>query len=177
MITPIGPKTPAIDPSCFVATTSSVIGDVAVGKGSSIWFGAIARGDVGIIRIGRGTNIQDLCCLHVDAQYDLSIGDGVTVGHRAILHGCVVGNRVLIGMGAIVMNGATVGEECIIGAGALVTEGTTIPPRSLVLGVPGKIIRPLTKEEIASIDAAADVYAKGAASYAEAGLGHVLRKR
>ena len=166
MISPLGPKSPRVDPSAFVAGNAVIVGDVAVGRESSIWFGAVVRGDVGAIRIGRRTNIQDLCVLHVDSDFDLTVGDEVTVGHRAILHGCRIGHRVLVGMGAIVLNGAEVAEECIIGAGAVVTEGAKIPPRSLVLGVPGRVVRGLDASELERIRAASDVYVRGAAFYA-----------
>ena len=175
MIASLGPKKPRIDSSCFIATTATVIGDVEVGRESSVWFGAVVRGDVGAIRVGRRTNIQDLCTLHVDADYDLLIGDEVTIGHRAIVHGCHIGDRVLVGMGAIIMNGARVAEECVIGAGAIVTERAAIPPHSLVLGVPGKVVRTLSGEEIRGIRESADVYAKGAALYRTTELGHDVR--
>jgi carbonic anhydrase/acetyltransferase-like protein (isoleucine patch superfamily) len=155
----------AIDAGCFVARNATVIGDVTMGEGSSIWFGAVVRGDINAIRIGRRSNIQDLSCLHVDAAFGLTVGDDVTVGHRAILHGCRLGDRVLIGMGAIVLNGAAIGDESIIGAGALVTEGARVPPRSLVLGVPGKVVRTLAPADVEKILESADHYAKGAQLY------------
>jgi carbonic anhydrase/acetyltransferase-like protein (isoleucine patch superfamily) len=156
---------PHIASGCFIAPNASLIGRVEVQEGASIWFGAIARGDVGFIRIGRRTNIQDLCTLHVDEGFDLVIGDEVTVGHRAILHGCWIGDRVLIGMGAIVMNGARIGSDSLVGAGALVTEGMEIPERSLVLGMPATVRRPLTDEEVAGILKSAAHYAEGAQVY------------
>ncbi|MBU0661671.1 gamma carbonic anhydrase family protein [Patescibacteria group bacterium] len=158
-------KKPAIDPSCFVSENAFVIGDVSIGKRSSIWFGAVVRADVEKISIGERTNIQDLCVLHVESTHGLAIGNEVTVGHRAILHGCCIGNRVLVGMGAIIMNGANIGDDCIIGAGALITEKMQIPPRSLVLGMPGKLKRTLTEEEIAAITLSAGRYTKLAAEY------------
>ncbi len=158
-------KKPALDPSCFVSENASIIGDVSLGKESSIWFGAVVRGDVEKISIGERTNVQDLCVLHVETTYNLSIGDDVTIGHKAILHGCDVGNRVLIGMGVIIMNGARIGDDCIIGAGALITEGMQIPPRSLVIGMPGRVKRELTDAEIESIKRSAEEYAKLAAEY------------
>lgn len=165
MISAIKGTSPQIDPSCFVAPSATVIGDVTVGARSSIWFGAIVRGDINAIRIGAETNVQDGCVLHVDRQHALTLGDLVTVGHRAILHGCTVGDRVLIGMGATIMNGAVIGADSIVGAGALVTEGVVVPPRSLVLGVPAKIHRGLSEEEVASIRAAAERYLKHMAIY------------
>jgi carbonic anhydrase/acetyltransferase-like protein (isoleucine patch superfamily) len=165
MIASIGNKKPFIEPGCFVSENSSVIGDVLIGKGSSIWFGAVVRGDAQQIRIGERTNIQDLCVLHVESTNDLVIGSDVTIGHRAVLHGCTVADRVLIGMGAIIMNGANIGDDCIIGAGAIVTEGMQVPSRSLVVGVPGKVKRELTENEIASITRSATNYIKLAKEY------------
>lgn len=158
-------KKPAIDPSCFVSENASVIGDVSLGKGSSIWFGAVVRGDIKKISIGDRTNVQDLCVLHVESSNDLMIGDDVTIGHKAILHGCYVGDRVLVGMGATIMNGAKVADDCIIGAGAIITEGVQIPSRSLVIGIPGKVKRHLTDDEMKSITHSAAEYSNLAAEY------------
>lgn len=159
-------KTPVIDATVYVDPGAQVIGDVVIGPQSSIWCNAVVRGDVNIIRIGARTNIQDLVMLHVTRRTaPLQIGDDVTVGHAAILHGCTVQNRCLIGMGAIVMDGAVVGEESIVGAGALVTEGTVIPPRSLVVGVPAAVRRPLRPEEIAFLAQSAANYVQDAADY------------
>jgi carbonic anhydrase/acetyltransferase-like protein (isoleucine patch superfamily) len=146
-------KSPKIDATCFIADGCQIIGDVVMHPDSSIWFNSIARGDVCGIRIGSRTNIQDGCILHGDTGSDLIIGEGVTVGHRAILHGCSIGNDTLIGMGSIVLDGARIGSGCIIGAGALVTADTVIPDASLVLGIPGKIIRTLTDAEMEGIKA------------------------
>lgn len=140
-------QNPKIDAGVFVAPNATVIGDVHIGEDSSVWFGAVVRGDSNTMRIGKRTNIQDLSVLHVNEKNPLSIGDDVSIGHRAILHGCTVKDRVLIGMGAIVMNGACVGEDSIVGAGALVTEGTLVPPRSLILGIPAKVKRELSAAE------------------------------
>ncbi|MET0404071.1 MAG: gamma carbonic anhydrase family protein [Cystobacter sp.] len=138
---------PRIPPSCFIEDSAQVIGDVELGEDSSVWFNSVLRGDVNGIRIGRRTNIQDLTMIHVTSQTQTVIGDDVTVGHRVILHGCRVGDRVLVGMGAIVMDDVEIGEDCIIGAGTLLTPGTKIPPGSLVVGSPGKVKRPLSPEE------------------------------
>lgn len=165
MLMTIEKKTPQIAPDGFVVEGAAVIGDVAVGPRSSIWFGAVVRGDSNAIRIGARTNVQDLCILHVDEEHPLTIGDLVTVGHGAILHGCTIGDRVLVGMGATVMSGAVVGDDSIVGAGALVTEGTQVPPRSLVLGVPAKVRRGLSDEEVASVQKAALDYIEYAAMY------------
>lgn len=127
----------------FVAPTATIVGDVTIGAGSSVWYNAVLRGDMAAINIGEQTNIQDGCLLHVADGFPLVIGNYVTAGHGAILHGCTVEDGVLIGMGAIVLDGAVIGSGSIIGAGALITEGKVIPPHSLVVGVPGKVIRQL----------------------------------
>jgi carbonic anhydrase/acetyltransferase-like protein (isoleucine patch superfamily) len=168
MMITIEGRTPRVGPGCFIAPGATLIGDVEVGEGAGIWFGAVVRGDVGRIRIGRRTNIQDLCVLHVEAGQDLEVGDDVTVGHRAILHGCRIASRVLIGMGSVIMNGATIGEGAMIGAGALVTEGTEIPPRSLVLGVPARVSRELSDSEEAAIAESATRYHAMAQMYIRA---------
>ena len=142
---------PKIDPSVFIADSAAVIGDVEIGAGSSVWFGAVVRSDGDIIRIGKNVNVQDGVIIHEDAGDPVMIGDNVTVGHRAIVHGCTVGSNVTIGMGAILLNGCVIGDNCVIGAGALVTGGTVVPESSLVLGAPAKTIKPLSdalKEDI-----------------------------
>jgi carbonic anhydrase/acetyltransferase-like protein (isoleucine patch superfamily) len=133
----------------WIAASATVIGKVTIGEGVGIWFGAVVRGDNERITIGRDTNVQELCVFHTDMGFPLTIGAGCTVGHRAIVHGCTIGDNVLIGMGAMVMNGAKIGDDCLIAAGALVPEGREIPSGSLVLGIPGKVARPLTGDEIA----------------------------
>lgn len=143
----------------FVADNATVIGDVTIGKDSSIWFGVVARGDMNFIKIGDKTNIQDNSVLHMDRDAPLSIGNYVTVGHGAMVHGCEIGNNCLIGIGAIILSRSVIGENCIIGAGALVTEDAVIPPNSLVLGSPGKVRRQLTDDEIANIKDTAERYA------------------
>jgi len=125
----------------FVAGNATVIGDVSVGKQVGIWFGAVVRADKDRIVIGDRSNIQDNCVVHTSKGFPVTIGNDVSVGHGAILHGCTIGNRVLVGMGAIIINGATVGEGSIIGAGAVITEGKDIPPDSVVVGVPGKVVK------------------------------------
>lgn len=154
----INGKTPRIDKSVFVAPNATVIGNVSIGANSSVWFGAIVRGDSNSIKIGERTNVQDMCILHVDHKNSVSVGDDVTIGHRALLHGCVVKDRVLVGMGSTVMNGAVIGEDSIVGAGALVTEGMVVPPRSLVLGIPAKVKRELTPAEAEGVSQAARHY-------------------
>jgi carbonic anhydrase/acetyltransferase-like protein (isoleucine patch superfamily) len=159
-------KAPVIDPTVYIADGAQVIGDVVIGPESSIWFNVVVRGDVNTIRIGARTNVQDLSMLHVTRRTaPLWVGDEVTVGHAAILHGCTVENRCLIGMGSVVMDGAVVGEESIVGAGALVPERMIIPPRSLVVGVPAVVRRPLRPEEIAFLAQSAANYVQDAASY------------
>lgn len=132
----------------WVAPGAVVIGDVALGEGSSVWYHAVVRGDCAPIRIGRNTNIQDGCVLHVDAGFPLTLGDGVTVGHGAILHGCAVGANTLVGMGAIVLNGAQIGRDCIVAAGALVPQGRSFPDGVLLMGTPARVARAVTPEEI-----------------------------
>ena len=138
---------PEIDPDSWVAPTADVIGKVRLAQGASIWFGAVLRGDNELIDIGQGTNVQDLCVLHTDMGAPLTIGPRCTIGHRAILHGCKIGEQTLIGMGAIILNHAVIGARCLIGAHALIPEGKVIPDGSLVVGAPGKIVRPLTPED------------------------------
>jgi carbonic anhydrase/acetyltransferase-like protein (isoleucine patch superfamily) len=142
-------RTPAVSPAAWIAPDSWVIGDCVIGSESVVLFGAVVRGDLLPIRIGCRTNIQDGAVIHTSTGLTPTvIGDGVTVGHRAVVHGCTVENDALIGMGAIVLDGAVVGAESIVGANALVTKGTKIPPRSLVLGSPARIIRVLTDAEV-----------------------------
>ena len=140
---------PEISSDAFVAHSADVIGDVKIEADASVWFGAVIRGDEAPIRIGRGSNIQDNCVLHCDRGSDMYIGKNVTIGHGSILHGATVGDNTLIGMGAIILDGAKIGENCIIGAGALVKEMAEIPDNSMVVGVPGKIIRTLDEKAIA----------------------------
>lgn len=159
MILPYRGKWPKIHETAFIAPSADVIGDVEIGNQSSVWFQCVIRGDVHRIRIGEQTNIQDHSMLHVTrVKSPLTIGDHVTVGHRVTLHGCTVGNRVLIGMGAIILDDAEIGDDCIIGAGALVTKKTKIPPKSLVYGSPAKVIRELTDEELAFLPKSAANY-------------------
>jgi len=157
---------PKIHPSVFVAETAQVIGDVEIEEDSSVWFQVVIRGDVHFIRIGKRTNVQDGSLLHVTrVKWPLILGSEITVGHGATLHGCVIKDRCLIGMRATLLDGVQVGEECIIGAGSLVTEGTVIPPRSLAFGVPAKVVRSLTDEELAKIRQSAENYVLLAKDY------------
>jgi carbonic anhydrase/acetyltransferase-like protein (isoleucine patch superfamily) len=157
---------PKIASSAYVDPAATVIGDVTIGESSSVWPAAVIRGDINAISIGARTNIQDGAVLHVMREkFGLELGDGVTVGHGAVLHGCKIESRVLIGMGAIVLNGAHVGEGSIIAAGTLVLEGTVVPPGSLFLGHPGKFHRALTPEDFDSIDRYAARYVEYAETY------------
>ncbi len=157
---------PTIPPSCFIEETGVVIGDVVMGENCSVWFHAVIRGDVHYIRIGDRTNIQDLCMLHVTHDtHPLIIGSEVTIGHSVVLHGCTIKDRVLVGMGAIIMDGAVIGEDSVVGAGALVTEGMIVQPKSLILGSPAGVKRPVTDQELAWIKESADNYVKYAGQY------------
>ncbi len=145
---PFRGMSPRVHPGCFVDDSAQLVGDIEVGEDSSIWFNCVLRGDVNPIRIGKRTNVQDLSLVHVTGGRSTTVvGDDVTVGHHVILHGCTIGNRVLVGMGSTIMDDAEVGDDCIIGAGALLTPGTKIPPGSLVVGSPGRVKRPITEAE------------------------------
>jgi carbonic anhydrase/acetyltransferase-like protein (isoleucine patch superfamily) len=159
MFRPYRGTLPRVHPTAYVDDSAQVIGDVEIGEESSVWMVVVIRGDVHRIRIGRRTNVQDGAVVHVmkDAHPTL-VGDNVTIGHGAIVHGCTVEDQCLIGMGAILLNGAHVGTQSIVAAGTLVTEGAQIPPRSLVMGSPGKVKRLLTHAEIAEIQLYADRY-------------------
>jgi carbonic anhydrase/acetyltransferase-like protein (isoleucine patch superfamily) len=159
-------KTPIIPSTVFVAPSADLIGDVEIGHHSSIWFNTVIRGDVHFIRIGERTSIQDLSMLHVTRKtHPLIIGNEVTVGHHVTLHGCTVGNRILIGMGAVVLDGATISDYAMVGAGALITEGMIVPSFTLAVGVPAKIKRALTEEEIAFLKKSAQNYVDLAQTY------------
>ena len=142
----------------WVAPDANVIGKVRLNAGASVWFGATLRGDNEWIDIGAGSNVQENSVLHTDIGFPLTIGRNCTIGHKAILHGCTIGDQSLIGMGAIVLNGAQIGRNCLIGAGALITEGKIIPENSLVVGAPGKVVRSLTEAEIEGLLASATGY-------------------
>ena len=154
-----------IDESVFIAPGAVIIGDVRLGAHSSVWYGAVLRGDADMISLGPRSNVQDGAVLHVDAGSPCLIGAGVTIGHRAVVHGALIEDDVLIGIGAIVLNGARIGHDSIIGAGSLVTGRSVIPPRSMVLGLPGRVVRQLTDEEMQSIRAAAEHYVKYSEQY------------
>jgi len=157
---------PNIDSSAFIAPDAWIIGDVKIGARSSVFFSAVVRGDIQSITIGQDTNIQEHVLVHSShGMSPVVIGDGVTIGHRAIIHGCSIGNHSLIGMGATVLDNARIGEHCVIGAHSLVTKGTIIPPRSLVVGTPAKVARHLTDEEVADILTSAKRYSELADIY------------
>lgn len=158
---------PRLDPDvAWIAPTAVLVGDIVVGADAGIWFGAVARGDNETITIGARSNVQDNAVLHTDMGFPLTIGEGCTIGHKAMLHGCTIGDNTLIGMGATVLNGARIGSNCLIGAGALITEGKEIPDGSLVVGVPGKVVRALDAEAIAGLTRSADGYVKNARRFA-----------
>lgn len=161
---------PEIDPdTAWIAPTAVLIGRVVVKADAGIWFGVVARGDNEPIIIGVGSNVQENCVLHTDMGYPLTIGAGCTIGHKAMLHGCSIGDNTLIGMGATILNGARIGRDCLIGAGALVTEGKEIPDGSLVVGAPGKVIRALDTAAIEGLRRSAEGYVRNARRFA-AGL-------
>ncbi len=157
---------PRIDPSVYVEESAVIIGDVEIGRDSSVWCNAVIRGDVNYIRIGERTNVQDNSVLHVTKDtHPLIIGSMVTIGHNVTLHGCTIKDRCLIGMGAIILDGAIIEEDVIVGAGALVTEGTVIPSRTLCLGVPARPVRALRDEEVERIRRSSDNYLRYVQDY------------
>lgn len=159
MIYTLADKTPSLPGDhCWIAPGAHVIGDVRLGPDVGIWFCAVLRGDNEPITLGRGTNVQEHTMIHTDPGFPVTVGENVTIGHRAIVHGCEIGSGTLIGMGAIVLNGAKIGRNCLIGAGALVTEGREIPDGSLVVGAPGKVVRALDAAAIAGLGASATTY-------------------
>ncbi|SDY87260.1 gamma carbonic anhydrase family protein [Tindallia californiensis] len=151
-------RNPEFHNSCFVAETASVIGKVVMKENASLWYGVIARGDYNDIYIGKGTNIQDGSVIHIAFNHPTVIGDYVTVGHNAVIHGCHIEDEALIGMGAIILNGATIGSKSIIAAGSLVPEGKEIPPGVLAMGSPAKVVRNLTEDEKKNIRLSAEDY-------------------
>jgi carbonic anhydrase/acetyltransferase-like protein (isoleucine patch superfamily) len=164
---------PTVPASAFVDESAQVIGDVVLGEQSSLWMNVVVRGDVNFVRIGARTNVQDGTIVHVmRGTHPTVIGEDVTIGHSATVHGCTIEDRVLVGMGALVLNGALIGHDSIIAAGALVVEGMQVPPRSLVMGSPAKVRRPLTDEEVASIADYAQRYVGYRLDYMEQGSKH-----
>ncbi len=156
----LGDDAPSIPESAYVASGATVIGKVTLGERASVWPGAVLRGDNEPIRIGDDTNIQEGAVLHTDPGFPLTIGDNVSIGHQAMLHGCTVGDGALIGIQAVVLNNAVIGKDCLVGAGAVVTEGKAFADRSLIVGAPARVLRELTDENVAMMRANAEDYAK-----------------
>lgn len=161
----LGDRHPIVGDDVWIAPGCYVIGDVVLADRTSVWFGSTLRGDNERITVGYGTNIQESAVLHTDMGYPLEIGPGCTIGHKAMLHGCDIGENSLIGMGATVLNGAVIGRNCLIGAGALIAEGKHIPDGSLVVGAPGKVVRALDMAAIESLRASARHYQENAARF------------
>ena len=158
MIRNFNNKVPKIHSSSFIEDTACIIGHVTIEEYASIWFNAVLRGDHNSIYIGKGSNVQDNCTLHVSDDFKINIGEGVTIGHNAILHGCTIGNNTLIGMGSIILNDTKIGENTIVAAGTLIPQGKTFPSGVLLLGSPAKVIRNLTQDEIENIKKASESY-------------------
>jgi carbonic anhydrase/acetyltransferase-like protein (isoleucine patch superfamily) len=166
IVRPYGGKAPRLHPSVWIADGATVLGDVEIGEGGSIWYGSVVRGDVNSIRIGARTNVQDASVVHVTTDtHPTRLGDDVTVGHRVVLHGCTVEDGALVGIGAVVLDGAIVGREALVGAGALVPPGMKVPPRTLVMGSPARVVRPLEDAEVAAILATTRRYVEYAARH------------
>lgn len=163
----LGDRRPNLSPTAWVAPSAELIGDVVLGAEASIWFGAVIRADNTAITIGARSNVQDGAMLHSDPGAPLSVAEDCTIGHHAILHGCTIGARVLVGMGAIILNHAVIGEDCLVGAGALVTEGKTFPPRSLIIGSPARAVRTLDDAALEGLRRSAAHYATRGRTYAE----------
>ena len=169
LLLPYADQEPRVDPGAWIAPGATLIGDVVVGPDSSVWYGCVLRGDLHHIRVGARTNLQDLTVVHVTRDRSpAQIGDEVTVGHRAVVHGCRVGDGALIGIGAIVLDGAEIGEEALVAAGAVVTPGTRIPPRALALGTPARVVRELDAAERAEQRARTLHYVETARAHARA---------
>ena len=160
-------KVPDIGEGVWIAPDAHVIGEVKLGAGVGVWFGAVIRGDTSLITVGDGSNVQDGAMLHSDFGVPLTIGRDCTLGHHAILHGCTIGDRVLVGMGATLLNEAVVGDECVIGANALLTEGKVFEPGSLIIGAPAKAVRVLEADKRAFLKASADHYIANARRFAK----------
>ena len=163
-------KKPVLGHGVYIARGAVVLGDVTIGDHSSVWYNAVLRGDINRIVVGHHTNIQDNAALHLADDFACVVGNYVTIGHSAVVHACTLGDETLVGMGAIILDGAVVGEQCLIGAKALVTQGAQIPPGSLVLGAPAKVVRALTPEERAGLKHWADKYVVNAAYCLEHGI-------
>ncbi|TAK49375.1 MAG: gamma carbonic anhydrase family protein [Xanthobacteraceae bacterium] len=160
-------QSPELPDQCFVADSAALVGRVRLHRDASIWFGVVARGDNEWIEIGEGANVQDNCVMHTDPGFPLSVGARCTIGHNVILHGCSIGERSLIGMGAVLMNGVRIGRDCIVGAGAIVTEGKEFPDRSLIIGAPAKLVRSLDDKAVNFLPVSAQVYIDNGRRYAK----------
>lgn len=167
MLIPFNGVSPKVDETVFVAPGAYLIGDVQAGKESTIWFNAVLRADEGPIIIGEKCSIQDNSTIHLYEGHPVTIGDGVTVGHNVILHGCKIGSRSIIGMGSTILDNVEIGEECIIGANTLITSGKKIPPRSMVMGSPGKVVRELNDQDLELIRLSIDVYVQKGKDFME----------
>ena len=165
MLIPFDGFTPKIGKNVYIAPGASIIGQVEIGEFSSIWFNSVLRGDIDSITVGKRTNIQDLCVIHLNKGQPVIIEDDVSIGHSCVLHGCRIRQGTLIGMGSIILDDSEIGENCLIGAGSLITERKVFPPRSLIFGSPAKVIRELTPQEIESIYQNAEVYRARAQLY------------
>jgi carbonic anhydrase/acetyltransferase-like protein (isoleucine patch superfamily) len=161
--------TPRLAAGAWVADSAQVIGNVELGEDASVWFGAILRGDTELLRIGKGSNVQDGSVIHADVGYPVTLGENVTVGHQVMLHGCTLGDGSLIGIQAVVLNGAKIGKHCLVGAGALVTEGKEFPDGSMIIGSPAKVVKQLSAEQIAGLLRSAAHYVANARRF-KAGL-------
>jgi carbonic anhydrase/acetyltransferase-like protein (isoleucine patch superfamily) len=159
-------RTPDVAAATFVAPNATVLGAVALGRESSVWYGCVLRGDINTIDVGEGTNIQDLTVVHLADDYGVKIGRDTTIGHRAIIHACTIGDECLIGMGATVLDGAVIGDQCIVGANALVTQRFVAPAGSMILGSPAKVVRELTPDERAGLKRWAQKYREVAKAHA-----------
>lgn len=164
-------RAPSLHPGCYAAENATLVGDVTLGEGTSVWYGAVLRGDDAPIHVGEGTNVQDNAVFHGAEGFPLTVGDHVTVGHGAIVHGCTVDDCCLIGMGAILLDGCVIGAGSIVGAGALVTQNKVIPPGSLVMGSPAKVVRPLRRDELEHLAESAAQYRRNAAKQLPAASG------
>ena len=160
-----------VDPAAFIAPNAILVGEIRVGAESSVWYGAVLRGDMEPILVGRRSNVQDGTIVHVDVGMPVTIGDRVSIGHRAVIHGCTIEDGCLVGMGAVVLSGSRVGAGALVAAGALVREGTMVPPGVLIAGVPGRILRELTPEERARVAANSDSYVEYTKRYLAGELG------
>lgn len=160
-----GERVPSVHESVFVAPNASVIGSVVLSENVSVWFGATIRGDNDVITIGKNSNVQEGAVLHTDPGLELTVGENVTIGHQAMLHGCTIGDGSLIGIQAVVLNGAVIGKGCLVGAGAVITEKKVFPDRSLILGAPARVARTLTDEDVEKLLKSAQIYAERRAQF------------